>query len=92
MALSLFHVAAQVKAKFDYTTLDVPGATLTQALGVNASGDIVGAFTDTKGAQHGFLLENGTYTQLDVPGKTGSTVAFGINASGDIVGAFTDTT
>jgi uncharacterized membrane protein len=36
---------------------------------------------------HGFLLENGSYTTLDVPGQPPSGGASGINASGQIVGS-----
>jgi probable HAF family extracellular repeat protein len=40
---------------------------------------------------HGFLLDNGNYTTLDVPGSS-STWATGINASGQIVGSYSDGT
>jgi probable HAF family extracellular repeat protein len=38
-----------------FTTIDVPGATLTQAFGINELGQIVGRFRDAGGASHGFL-------------------------------------
>jgi PEP-CTERM motif len=38
---------------------------------------------------HGFVLDNGSYTTLDVPGSTW-TWATGINASGQIVGMYRD--
>jgi len=38
-----------------FTTIDVPGASATAALGMNARGGIVGAYSDAKGV-HGFLL------------------------------------
>jgi probable HAF family extracellular repeat protein len=44
---------------------------------------------ETPSIQHGFLLDNGTYTTLDVPGST-STQAWGINDSGEIVGTYAD--
>src|SRR5262249_28618931 len=69
-----------------YTTLDVPGATYTQAYAISASGHIVG-YSSATGA---FLLDQGSYTTLDVPGSNGSyhTYANGINASGHIVGFY----
>jgi len=73
-----------------FTTLDVPGSTRTAAEGINASGQIVGAY-ETAGfegfPQHGFLLRHGRYTTLDVPGSV-ATGALGINASGQIVGEY----
>jgi probable HAF family extracellular repeat protein len=67
-----------------YTTLDVSGATLTNAYGINNSGQIVGSFNDSSGS-HGFLKNGSTYTPFDYPGAT-STTAYGINDSGQIVG------
>lgn len=92
--------------QFDYVSIDVPCAAAaptncpnglakqTAAEGINPAGDIVGAFTDGAGVQHGFLLSGGTFTIIDVPGTlvgaTGSlpTSANGINPGGDIVGSF----
>jgi hypothetical protein len=45
-------VAAQ-DASYTFTTLDVPGATVTLAYGINDRGQIVGWFQ--VGAMHGFL-------------------------------------
>jgi len=74
---------------FTFTTIDVPGATLTNAIGINAHGQIVGGFADAGGASHGFLLEEETFTTIDVPGAT-STGAFGINNRGQISGFYSD--
>jgi probable HAF family extracellular repeat protein len=74
-----------------FTTLDVPGATRTDALGINAAGQIVGLFGDATGS-HSFLTSDGvTFTTLDVPGAT-ATDAWGINDRGQIVGTFSDAT
>jgi probable HAF family extracellular repeat protein len=52
---------------YTYTTLDGPSAiNNTQALGINASGQIVGSYSNASGI-HGFLYSNGTYTALDDP-------------------------
>jgi uncharacterized membrane protein len=40
----------------EFTTIDFPGGHATVGLGINASGDIVGAFHDAAGKEHGFLL------------------------------------
>jgi probable HAF family extracellular repeat protein len=37
-----------------------------------------------------YLLDQGSYTTLDVPGAIGSTLVTGINASGQIVGSYGD--
>ena len=78
----------QVKADYTFTAFDVPDTTLTYALGINDSGQIVGYTYTVAGYQyHGFLLDvDGTYTTLDVaPGSVD-----GINDSGQIVGSYTD--
>src|SRR5262249_48922696 len=75
-----------------YTSITFPGAGHTSALGLNANGDIVGAYSatsDEKKDTHGYLLHNGTFTSIDVPGAV-QTRAIGINANGDIVGLYTD--
>jgi probable HAF family extracellular repeat protein len=74
-----------------FTPIEVPGATFTTAIGINARGQIVGGFRDAGGTIHGFLLDKGVFTQIDVdvPGAT-RTEATGINARGQIVGSFTD--
>ena len=88
-AVALIITASSLRASaFTFTTIDVPGATATEAFGINAAGDIVGFFTNASGA-HGFLLSRGVFTTIDVPGAT-ATEAGGINAAGDIVGAFAD--
>src|SRR5438128_2074701 len=69
-----------------FTTIDVPGATLTRAREINARGQIVG-FYPADGQTHGFLLDNVTFTTIDVPGAS-ETRAFGINARGQIVGFY----
>ena len=73
--------------KGTFTTIDVPGASLTQAFGINPRGDIVGSYA-AGGATHGFLLDKkGTFTTIDVPGAS-FTEALGVNPRGDIVGRY----
>jgi len=75
-----------VDGNFAYTTFDVPGATFTNAQGINPRGDVVG-FADVGGQRHGFLLRDGEFTTIDYPGAAG-TDARGISPDGDIVGGY----
>lgn len=68
-----------------FTSIDYPGAKSTSASGINASGEIVGSYTDHTNATHGFILSGGEFTTLDYPGAV-ATQARGINSRGDIVG------
>jgi hypothetical protein len=71
-----------------YTTLDVPGSSLTAAFGINDFGQSVGSFV-ANGVRHGFLynVEDGSYIAIDPPGSP-STIARGIDDSGQIVGEY----
>jgi len=86
---------------FDYTRIDVPCAACpggialsTSAQGINPAGDVVGAYTDASGYQHGFLLSRGEFTTIDVPGMLMGvdgilpTAASAISPSGDIIGTY----
>jgi probable HAF family extracellular repeat protein len=87
LSLSIPAVLAQRRSEYVFTTLDVPGSTLTRALDINNSGQIVGRY-DTDKAR-GYLLSQGTFTTIDVPGST-FTTAHGINDLAQIVGGYTD--
>src|SRR5262249_62312995 len=72
------------------TTMDAPSAPrITEALGTNDRGQIVGACTNASG-DHGFLLSGGVYTTLDDSAgmQAHDTQAIGINNAGQIVGTF----
>ena len=70
-----------------FTTIDVPGASSTQAFGINPRGDIVAQST-AGGTTHGFLLDkDGSFTSVDVPGAS-SSAALSINPQGEIVGTY----
>ncbi len=80
---------------YNFVSIDVPCAGCpggiarqTIAEGINAAGAIVGTYKDAANAQHGFLLRNGQFTTIDVPGAV-ATIATGINPQGQIVGRFT---
>lgn len=88
--------ALPAEAAYKYTSIDYPGALCTQVLGINNSGEVVGAAsvstTDCTGPTFGFVynFKNGLFTPLPtVPGAL-STNALGINAQGTIVGSAGD--
>ena len=72
---------------FTFTTIDYPNAVSTQAWGINARGDIVGAYVDGTGRSHGYLRRDGDFTTIDYPGSV-FTEGRGIGPGGDIVGVY----
>ncbi len=69
----------------------------TQVFGCNNNGGIVGQVTDSAGALHGFVYQQGRFHQFDAPGSSQvpqfgvqGTLINGINDFGDIVGFFSD--
>src|SRR2546427_10609781 len=93
LVLGCFPVSSPVKAASDpgqpakFTQIDVPGALFTVANGINPQGDIVGAYVDSSGRLHGFLLSKGKFTTIDPPGAN-LTVALHINPEGAITGLY----
>jgi hypothetical protein len=83
LALSILLNASTMiyAASYTFTTIDVPGATRTTALGINDREQIVGWYADASGEIHGYLLDEGQFTTIDVPGAT-ETLAVGINLRG----------
>lgn len=72
--------------KLTFTTIDVPGASLTYVSGVNSAGDMVGWYVPTgSSTSNGFLLSGGNFTFLNYPGGY-DTEARGITDAGLIVG------
>ena len=75
-------------------TLAYPGASATQALGVNDFREVVGVYTIGTGdnaATHGFTWTPGRgFKTVDDPQGVGATTVNGVNDSGDIVGFYTD--
>jgi probable HAF family extracellular repeat protein len=80
---SLLTTSAGKAVSFDFTMIDVPGATDTWAFGINNAGQIVGTF-DGATRTSGFLYTAGGFSLFDAPG--GATIATGINDAGQIVG------
>jgi uncharacterized membrane protein len=81
---------AAAQAADTFIPFDVPGATSTRAMGINADGSVVGDFADSAGT-HGYLLSLESFTKIDYPNAV-ATAAKGINSQGDIVGTHTDDT
>jgi uncharacterized membrane protein len=81
-------------------TINYPGATATQARGINTSREVVGTYVCTStcvnpvsgevsaAGTHGFLLQHGAFTRIDVPGAS-VTIPRGIGDQGIIVGQYT---
>jgi probable HAF family extracellular repeat protein len=77
--------------KGECTILDFPGAILTEAVGVNDDGQVVGDYMDTTGNFHGFVWANGIFSTFDVPFPEATTTApSAINNVGQIVGFYFD--
>jgi hypothetical protein len=77
-----------------FVTLAVPGATMTQAFGINDHDEVVGAYTIGSGSSavtHGFTWRPGHgFTTVDDPHGMGATTINGVNNAGDLVGFYTD--
>ncbi len=71
--------------------LDYPGASMTQALGVNDRDEVVGFYQAASGAIDGFTwTPRGGYQTVDDPNGPTSTTINGVNDSGQLVGFYTD--
>ena len=76
------------------TIIAYPGATMTQAFGVNDHGEVVGSFqtgTGSSAQTHGFTwTKSGSFKTVDDPNGVGATTVNGVNDKGDLVGFYTD--
>jgi hypothetical protein len=86
----LLSVPGLTQAQYRFTPINVPGATATSANG-NSTHEIAGGFDDAGGNTHGFVLNKGVLTTIDVP-VPGATTTFlnGINAAGQLAGTYID--
>jgi uncharacterized membrane protein len=76
---------AMAQRTWEFISFDPPGATATNADGINTNGDVVGWYMDSAGKQHGYVLRAGNFTTIDYAGAS-ATIARAINDQGDIVG------
>ncbi len=72
-----------------FQTVNFPGGSQQTVSSINDAGQVVGIYTDSMGAEHGYELIGGNYTTIDVPfqGAT-NTTPYGINNGGTIVGCY----
>ena len=87
-------VFASAVPQYTFSTVDVPvelGA-FASAYGLNNAGVIVGNFVTVDGNLDGFLVENGHFTDVTVPGVTSDSrgALNDVNDLGEAVGGFTD--
>jgi probable HAF family extracellular repeat protein len=90
VALTLIFVATAAdapKLTLKFNTVRIKASQLTEILGTNNAGVLVGSYIDSSGTGHGFMLRAGRVTNVDDPKGT-FTNCFGINLVGDIVGAY----
>jgi Cu/Zn superoxide dismutase len=77
-----------------FTDLAYPGASATQALGVNDRDEVVGTYTVGSGSgavMHGFTwTPGGGFTSVDDPHGMGTTTVNGVNDAGELVGFYVD--
>jgi hypothetical protein len=74
-------------AKGKFTNITVKGASAVNVNGINDKGNLVGAYVDSAGVQHGFLLVGKTLTTLNPPNVTSLATAFGIN-NNDVIAIY----
>ena len=78
---------ADAQTSYTFTTIIYPNSILTEAFGINDSGEIAGTYIDSQGVFHGFTYNASTaaFTSVTNPNQIG-TVFFGINDNGQIIG------
>src|SRR5262249_52774262 len=65
-----------------FTILNFPGATATQAFGLNNQRQVGGSYTDSAGLIHGFIWTKGVFQRpVDDPNGPGATIINGINGA-----------
>ena len=73
-----------------FEVITIPGAVGgAQATSINNEQQVVGFWVDSNNVNHGFLLNAGSFTTLDVPNST-FTQCLGLNNKGQIVGTYID--
>jgi len=97
LAIVLALASTSVAQTFIYAPINVPGAVVTEARGVNNTGEIVGFYKTAACGDYdikvpscptkGFKYVNGSYTKLMVPNSV-STAIMGVNDLGDLVGFY----
>ena len=85
---------AFLKTARHFTRLAMPGASMTQAFGVNDRDEVVGAYTTGSGSSaktYGFTWTRRMgFRTVNDPMGVGSTIINGVNDAGDLVGFYND--
>lgn len=81
---ALFNSTAH--ASWSVTDIGTLGGSISQALGLNDLGQVVGSSTTSEGNTHAFLYSDGQISDLGTLGGTTS-IAYAINNAGQIVGS-----
>jgi len=72
--------------------IEFPGGNNTQAFGINDFGVVIGIYKDGSNVNHAFLLREGQYQTVDLPGgPTTLTIPLSINDRGVVAGQFIKT-
>ncbi len=91
MVVAIFlgaYLPAAHAANYSWTALPDYAGWTTIAASINDSGQIAGVYYDSSiGRAHGYLNDNGSFTQLDFPGSVW-TSPNRINSSGQVVGSY----
>jgi hypothetical protein len=77
---------AEAGPTFKFANVTLKGATEVDSYGVNNAGVICGDYIDSKGVQHGLILNGTKATSFDGPNGSTSISAYGINNSNVVVG------
>jgi uncharacterized membrane protein len=79
------------KLTFNFSRVNIPGATQTFVTGINNAGVMVGTYQDSAGTYHGFILDRKKITTLDVPHGTNTSIGnIRPNGAIEIVGGDTN--
>jgi YVTN family beta-propeller protein len=89
LLLATMMLAPSSASAQQFATVDFPGATATEVLAINNTGQMVGTYVDTQNVTHGFSLTAGVFTTIDFTGAT-LTVATSLNNVGQIAGYYVD--
>ncbi|MGB6404082.1 MAG: beta-propeller fold lactonase family protein [Candidatus Sulfotelmatobacter sp.] len=82
-------LASQTAPAQNFITVDYPGGTLNEVRQINNHGEMAGRYVDAEGVYHGFVVQNGAFTPINLPGSLG-TAAWGINDNGELGGRYLD--
>ncbi len=72
-----------------FTTIDYPGAQLTEVSGINNAGVMVGIYVIHDTGPHAYIYQNGVFSNIDYPNSSFA-LARSINEQGVVAGLFSD--